>query len=111
MADGRRIENQHQQLEMRIQSDVRDTMQAIQSTKARMDAAVLARQSSEEQYQSELRKFSEGTSTVFLVVQRQTAMITARNTELRAQTDLSKAIADFERATTRTLAAHKISIP
>ncbi len=110
MAEERRIENQHQQLEIAIETDVRNTMQAIDSTKARMDAAVLARQSSEAQYQSELRQFQEGTSTVFLVLQRQTTMITARNTELRAQTDLSKAIADFERATTRTIAVRKITL-
>jgi outer membrane protein TolC len=110
MAEERRIENQRQQLEIGIETDVRNTMQAIDSTKARMDAAVLARQSSEAQYQSELRQFQEGTSTVFLVLQRQTTMITARNTELRAQTDMSKAIADFERATTRTIAVRKITL-
>jgi HAE1 family hydrophobic/amphiphilic exporter-1 len=110
MAEERRIENQRQQLEIGVETDVRNTMQAIDSTKARMDAAVLARQSSEAQYQSELRQFQEGTSTVFLVLQRQTTMITARNTELRAQTDMSKAIADFERATTRTIAVRKIAL-
>jgi outer membrane protein TolC len=110
VAEERRVENQRQQLEIGIEADVRNTMQAIDSTKARMNAAILARQSSEEQYQSELRQFQEGTSTVFLVLQRQTTMITARNTELRAQTDLSKAIADFERATTRTIGVHKISV-
>jgi outer membrane protein TolC len=110
MAEERRIENQRQQLEIGIEADVRNTMQAIDSTKARMDAAVLARQSSEQQYQSELRQFQEGTSTVFLVLQRQETMITARTSELRAQTDLSKAIADFERATTRTIAVRKISL-
>ena len=110
LAEERRVENQHQQLEIGIETDVRNTMQAIDSTQARLDAAVLARQSSESQYQSELRQFQEGTSTVFLVLQRQTTMITARNTELRAQTDLSKAIADFERATTRTIAARKITL-
>jgi HAE1 family hydrophobic/amphiphilic exporter-1 len=110
VAEEKRIENQRQQLEIAIEADVRNTMQAIDSTRARMNAAVLARQSSEEQYQSELRQFQEGTSTVFLVLQRQTTMITARNTELRAQTDLSKAIADFERATTRTLAVRNISL-
>jgi HAE1 family hydrophobic/amphiphilic exporter-1 len=110
LAEEKRIENQRQQLEIAIEADIRNTMQAIDSTKARLNAAILARESSEEQYQSELRQFQEGTSTVFLVLQRQTTMITARNTELRAQTDLSKAIADFERATTRTIAVHKISV-
>ena len=82
-AEERRIENQRQQLEIGIEADIRNTMQTIDSTEARLEAAILARQSSEAQYQSELRQFQEGTSTVFLVLQRQTTMITARNTELR----------------------------
>ncbi len=110
-AEGKRIENQYKQQEMRIEGDVRDTLQAMQSSKARLNAAMLARQSAEAQYQSEVRQFQEGTSTVFLVLQRQTTMITARNGELRAQTDVSKAIADFERATARTLTARNIQIP
>jgi HAE1 family hydrophobic/amphiphilic exporter-1 len=110
IADGRRLEVQRRQIEQRVESDVRDTLQGVQSTRERLNAAVMARQSSEEQYQSEQRKFQEGTSTVFLVLQRQTAMITARNGELRAQTDLSKAIADFERSTTRTFAVRNIQI-
>jgi HAE1 family hydrophobic/amphiphilic exporter-1 len=110
-AEGRRIENQSKQLEMRIEGDVRDTLQAMESSKARLNAAVLARQSSEEQYASEQRKFQEGTSTVFLVLQRQTTMITARGAEVRAQTDVSKAVADFERATARTLTVRNIQIP
>ena len=110
VADGRRIDNQRAQLEMRVEADVRDTLQTIESTRSRTDAATFARQTAEAQYQSEQRKFQEGTSTVFLVVQRQTAMITSRNAELRAQTDLSRAIAEFERATTRTLASRNINI-
>jgi HAE1 family hydrophobic/amphiphilic exporter-1 len=109
-AEGRRIEVQRQQLEMRIETDVRNTMQAMQSSKVKLGAAVLARQSSEEQYESELRKFQEGTSTVFLVLQRQTAMINSRNAELQSQTQVSKSIADFQRATTRTLDVRNISL-
>ena len=75
-----------------------------------LSAAATGRRSAEEQYESEQRKFRAGTSTVFLLLQRQTTMISARNRELRAEADLSKAIADFERATARTFQAHNIDI-
>jgi hypothetical protein len=56
-------------------------------------------QSAEQQYESEQRQFRAGTSTLFLVQQRQTDMITAQSAERRAEADLSETIASFELAT------------
>ena len=58
--------------------------------KLRLQAARVARESAEEQYQSEQRQFRAGTSTLFLVQQRQATMITARSQERRAEADLAK---------------------
>ena len=110
VAQGRRIESQIAQLEQLIEADVRNAIQSMESAKARLAAVSAARQSAEAQYQSELRKFQTGTSTVFLVLQRQTAMINARDLEIRAQADLSKAIAEYERATAKTLESRSIAI-
>jgi outer membrane protein TolC len=109
-AEERRAANRLRQVELQIESEVRSALQAVASTQARLNAATSARRSAEEQYSSEQRKFQAGTSTVFLVMQRQTAMIVARNGELSAQSDLGKAVADFERATSRTLSVHNINI-
>lgn len=110
VAQGRRIDSQRAQLEQLIEADVRNTIQSMESAKARLAAASASRRSAEAQHESELRKFQAGTSTVFLVLQRQTAMINARDLEIRAQADLSKAIADYERATAKTLESHSIDI-
>ncbi len=110
LAQGRRIQHQREQLEQLIEADVRNSMQSVESAKARLDASTTARRSAEAQYESEQRKFQAGTSTVFLVVQRQTAMVAARSRELRAQADLSRAVADFDRSTSRTLRAHNINV-
>jgi HAE1 family hydrophobic/amphiphilic exporter-1 len=75
-----------------------------------LDAARVARESAEEQYNSEQRQFRAGTSTLFLVQQRQTTMITARSQERRAEADLGEAIATFELATASILREHKISL-
>lgn len=110
VAQGRRIDSQRAQLEQLIEADVRNTIQSMESAKARLSAASASRRSAEAQHESELRKFQAGTSTVFLVLQRQTSMINARDLEIRAQADLSKAIADYERATAKTLESHSIDI-
>jgi outer membrane protein TolC len=62
------------------------------------------------QYSSEQRKFRAGTTTVFLVLQRQTDLLAARGRELQAQTDLNKAISQLQRATGNTLGANHVSI-
>jgi hydrophobe/amphiphile efflux-1 (HAE1) family protein len=110
LAEGRHIENQRAALEQAIEADVRNSLQAVQSANARLEAARQERRSAEEQYESEQRRFQAGTSTVFLVLQRQTTMISARSRELRAQADVDKAIAQFDRATARTLESYNISL-
>jgi HAE1 family hydrophobic/amphiphilic exporter-1 len=110
LADARRIRNQQQQTELQIEAAVRNTMQSVELGKARLDSARVARRAAEDQYESEQRQFRAGTSTLFLVQQRQNDMITARSQESRAQADLGKAIAAFELATGRTLSVHNIDL-
>ena len=69
------------------------------------------RRSAEEQYASEQRQFQAGTSSVFLVLQRQTDMINARNRETRAHSDYAESLANMDRATARTSEAHGIRVP
>lgn len=110
LVEGQRIATQREQLEQVIQVDVRNALQAVRSGEARLRAASIARQASEQQYQSELRKLDAGQSTVFLVLERQTASTTARGNELRAQTDLNKAIAELQRATGNALTSNSITV-
>jgi HAE1 family hydrophobic/amphiphilic exporter-1 len=110
LAETRRIKNQMQQTEQNIQSDVRTAMETVQMAQLRLQAAQVARESAEEQYQSEQRQFRAGTSTLFLVQQRQATMITARSQERRSQADLSEAIAQFQLATGTILAERNIKL-
>lgn len=98
LAEGRRIDTLKARTEQAIEADVRNSMQAVRSAEARLAAAAAARESAEQQFTSEQRKFEAGMSTVFLVLQRQTDLISARGRELQTQTDLNKAIANFQRA-------------
>jgi len=110
LVEGQRIATQREQLEQSIQVDVRNALQAVRSAEARLRAAGIARHASEQQYQSEQRKLDAGQSTVFLVLERQTALTTARGNELRAQTDLNKAIAELQRATGNALTTNNIVV-
>ena len=110
IAQGRRIDNQRMQTEVTIEADVRNAMQAMVSAQARLESARVFRASAEAQYESEQRQFRAGTSTLFLVQQRQTEMVTARSQESRAEADLSIAIAGFQLATGNILNTRNIEV-
>jgi outer membrane protein TolC len=109
-AEGRRLTALKDQIGMAIEVDVRNSLQSVTSAQSRLDAAVLARRSAEEQYASEQRQFEAGTSSTFLVLQRQTDFITARSREVRAHADLGEAIVNLDRATARTIDAQGINL-
>ncbi|HTB11700.1 MAG TPA: efflux RND transporter permease subunit [Bryobacteraceae bacterium] len=109
-AEGKRLRALREQAEMLIEADVRNSLQTASSSQARYASSILARQSAEEQYSSEERQFQAGTSTVFLVLQRQTDLIVARTREVRAKADVAIAAANLDRATARTLDTLKIGI-
>ena len=110
VAETRRIRNQRQQVEETIESGVRDAIENMQMAQLRLQAAQVARASAEEQYQSEQRQFQAGTSTLFLVQQRQATMITARSQERRSEADMTEAISNYRLATGTILAERNISL-
>ncbi len=102
------INTQRQQIEQIIQVDVRNALQAVRTAEARLRSAAISRENSQKQYESEQRKLDAGQTDVFKVLERQTALITARSNELRAQTELNKSIADLQRATGNSLKANNV---
>lgn len=110
LVEGERIATQREQLEQTIQVDVRNALQAMRSAEARLRAASATREANEQQFASEQRRLDAGQSTTFLVLERQTQLTTARGLELKAQTDLNKAIADLQRATGNALRANSIVV-
>ena len=110
LAEGRRIESVRAQTEQQIEAEVRNAIQRVRSVEASMSAAAAQREAAEQQYTSEQRKFQAGMSTVFLVLQRQTDLVTARGRELETQTDLNKAISEFQRATGNTFRYRNVAV-
>jgi outer membrane protein TolC len=108
LAEGKRLAAQQEAISMAVEADVRNSLQSVVAARSRLDSAQAASKFAEEQYSSEQRQFQAGTSSVFLVLQRQTDLIAARSREIRAKADVGNAIADFDRATARTLTTQKI---
>ncbi|HQU92708.1 MAG TPA: TolC family protein [Pyrinomonadaceae bacterium] len=110
LVEKNRIANQRAQAEQIIEAEVRNALQALRSSEARLQAAAAARSAAEQLYQSEQRQFQAGTTTFFLVQQRQTELITAKGRELQAQTDLNRAISEFQRSIGSTLEANNVTV-
>jgi len=110
LVEAERIGTQREQLEQTIQVDVRNALQAMRSAESRLRAASATREANEQQFASEQRRLDAGQSTTFLVLERQTALTEARGLELKAQTDLNKAIADLQRATGNALRVNSIVV-
>ncbi|MDQ3713939.1 MAG: TolC family protein, partial [Acidobacteriota bacterium] len=110
LAEGTQLRNQRAQQEQIIEAEVRNSLQTLRSAEARLSSALASRQSAELLYESEQRQFRSGVTTFYLVLQRQTELLAARSRELQSQTDLNKAISEFQRATGTTLSANNVTV-
>lgn len=107
---GDRIKNTRAQAEQIIEAEVRNALQTLRSQEASLAAARESRISAEQLAESEQRQFRAGTTTFFLVQQRQNELTIARSRELQAQTDLNKAISEFYRVIGTTLEVNQIDL-
>jgi HAE1 family hydrophobic/amphiphilic exporter-1 len=93
-----------------IEVDVRNAAQAVESARQRVLSAREARINAETQLEGEQRLYQVGRSTTFLLFQRENALANARASELRAETDYNKALADLQRATSTTLRVNNVVV-
>lgn len=112
---GARIAREQLDASMRSQEeavvvDVRNAAQALETARRRVITAAEQRQAAEQQLQGEQRLYEVGRSTTFLLFQRENELASARETELRAETDYNKALADLQHATSTTLRANNVIV-
>jgi HAE1 family hydrophobic/amphiphilic exporter-1 len=96
--------------EQTIIADVRNAVQAVETARQRVLVARRARENAEIQLEGERKKYEVGLSTTFLLFQRENALANARNSEIRAETDFNKSLADLQRATSTTFRANNIEV-
>jgi len=106
-----------EQLAARVRSEeqlvvveVRNAVQAVESTRQRVLISTVARENAELQLEGERKLYEAGKSTTFLLFQRENTLTTARNAEIRAETDYRKAVADLQRATSTTFRELNIEV-
>jgi HAE1 family hydrophobic/amphiphilic exporter-1 len=112
---GARIQKEQLQATLRsqeqiIEVDVRNAAQSVETARQRVLSAREARVNAEMQLEGEQRLYQVGRSTTFLLFQRENALTNARASELRAETDYNKALADLQRATSTTLRANNVIV-
>ncbi|MBK8150370.1 MAG: TolC family protein [Acidobacteria bacterium] len=108
---------QTQQIDARLRSqeqsvltEVRNAVQALDTSRQRVLAARRARESAEIQLEGERKLLEVGRSTTFLLFQRENALTNARNSEIRAETDYNKAVAELQRVTSTTFRANNVEV-
>ncbi|HWR51418.1 MAG TPA: TolC family protein [Bryobacteraceae bacterium] len=106
----RRAEIQQQQLVNGIRVDVRNALTGLQQASAAHSAAVKARVLQEQNLDAEQKKYQLGASTVFLVIQAQRDLATARSQEVAAESQYAKAKVNLDQMLGRTLDVNNISI-
>lgn len=110
LVEEKRLGNLRDQAELVIEAEVRNAIQSLRSAEARLASALASRSAAEQLYESEQRQFRAGTTTFYLVLQRQNELREARMRELLAQTDLNRSISEFQRATGSTLTANNVDV-
>ncbi len=110
LAEGKQIDVQRQRQIQVIEIEVRNSQQAVETARKRVEAAKSSRINAELQYQSEVRKFDAGQSTNYFVLDRQNALSSARGRELRALVDFTKAAAELQRAMSTTLTSNNVEV-
>ena len=105
-----RIAAQTRAQEQSVIVEVRNSVQAVETSRQRVLTARRARESAEIQLEGERKLYDAGRSTTFLLFQRENSLTNARNSEIRAETDYNKAIADLQRFTATSFRENNIQI-
>jgi len=95
----------------RLRTESANAIQTLRDTQYRLAAAAAARAAAQRVLLAEQRRFTAGTSTTFLVLQRQLDLANTEDRELLAQTDLNKAVVQLNHVAGTDFAAHDIALP
>jgi HAE1 family hydrophobic/amphiphilic exporter-1 len=104
------LEAQARGQEQTVIVEVRNAVQAVETTRQRVLTARRARANAEIQLEGERKLYDAGKSTTFLLFQRENALLNARNSEIRAETDYNKALADLQRVTSTAFRVNNIQV-
>jgi outer membrane protein TolC len=96
--------------EQAVEVDVRNAVQAVDTTQSQVKTARAASKTAEIQLAGELKRYQAGMSTTFLIFQFEDQLVTARTAEIRAEANYNQALANLQRATSATLRANRVMV-
>ena len=90
--------------------EVRNAVQAVETSRQRVLTARRALDNAQIQLDGERKLYDAGRSTTYLLLQRENTLTNAKNAEIRAETDYNKAVADLQRTTSTAFRVNNIQI-
>jgi HAE1 family hydrophobic/amphiphilic exporter-1 len=106
----RRLNLLRKQTEQAIEAQLRNAMQAIETSQQRMLAAEASARAAKEKLDSEVRLFQTGESTNFFVLTRQNEFSDSRRRVVLATLEFNKSVARLAFALGTTLESHQIRL-
>ncbi|QOY86978.1 efflux RND transporter permease subunit [Paludibaculum fermentans] len=106
----KRLKLTRMQLEQGISAQVRNSLQALETARQRMEAARAAEKAAAEKMDSEIRLFQTGESTNFLVLTRQNELLDTRRRLVGSFLLRNKAVARLQQVLGTTLEANKVEL-
>ncbi|MDQ3710859.1 MAG: efflux RND transporter permease subunit [Acidobacteriota bacterium] len=110
LAEGTKLEYQFAQQRQNVEREIRNALESVNATEQRWKLAIKARELSQTLYDGERRQLIAGTSTTYLVLERQITLVAAQASEVQAQTDLNKAISKLQRAVGTSLGENGVTL-
>ena len=101
-----RVTAQAQQIAL----EVRNALTQVEMNKAKIDAALTARELAERRLEAEQKKFDLGASTIRFVLEEQRNVAQAQTDELQSLVNYTKSLVDFDRAVGMTLKKSNIEV-
>ena len=96
--------------EQAIIVDVRNAVQAVETTRQRVLTARRALENAQIQLDGERKLYDNARSTTYLLLQRENTLTNAKNSEIRAETDYNKALSDLQRVTSTIFRVNNIKV-
>ncbi|HKX33402.1 MAG TPA: TolC family protein [Blastocatellia bacterium] len=108
--EDRQLDLQTRRQLQQIEVEVRNSVQSLETARARSDAAHAAKIYAEQQLEGEQKKFAAGMVGTFFVLQRQNELTQAQFVELQALADYNKSVAVLQRVLGTTLSSNNIEV-
>lgn len=110
LAEGTKLEYQLAEARQNVEREIRNELESVHAGEQRWKLSIQARELAQTLYDSERRQLLAGTSTTYLVLERQITFVAAQAAEVQAQTDLNKAISLLQRAVGTSLDRNSVTL-